>query len=152
LIAIVLFAVWLGLSLFQISFYRVAVVETLLLNSLIINVGAGGLYAFIGHAFFADRVARFIGWAKGNPFQFEVAVTYLALSALGFVSIWLRDKFWIAAIIAYSIFMLGAAYGHTREMIEKKNFSEGNAGPTFFIDIMNPLIMVVLGIIYCVEH
>jgi len=150
--AIILFAGWLGFSLFQISFYRAAVVETLLLNSLIINVGVGGLYGFIGHAFVADRVAKFIGWPKGNPFQFEVAVTYLAISALGFVSIWLKGDFWIATIIAYSIFLLGAAYGHTREMMERKNFSQGNAGPAFFIDIMNPLILIALGIIYYLKY
>jgi hypothetical protein len=149
--AIVLFAGWLGLSLFQISFYKAAVVETLLLNSLIINVGLGGLYGFLGHALYADRVAKFIGWPRGNPFQFEVAVAYLALSALGFTSIWLRENFWIATIIAYSIFLLGAAYGHTREMIDRKNFSAGNAGPGFFTDIMNPLILIALGIIYILK-
>jgi hypothetical protein len=146
--AILLFAVWLGLSLLQILFYGAAVVETLLLNSLIINVGVGGLYGFIANSVFADMAAEFTGWPKGSPFQFEVAVACLALSALGFISIWIKGSFWMAAIAAYAIFLLGSSYAHTREMIDNKNFSSGNAGPAFFTDIMNPLILMVLGLIY----
>ena len=146
--AMVLFVAWLGLSLFQILCYRDAVVETLLLNSLIINVGVGGMYGFIAHAFFGDMAAEYTGWPRGNPFQFQVAVAGLALSALGFASIWIRGNFWIAAIIAYTIFLLGSSYAHTREMIDNKNFSAGNAGPAFFTDVMNPIILIVLGTIY----
>ncbi len=146
--AIVLFAAWLGFSLFRILFCGDTVVETLLINSLIINVGAGGLYGFIAHAFFGDMAAEYTGWPKGNPFQSQVAVASLALSALGFASIWIKGNFWIAAIVAYSIFLLGSSYAHTREMIDNKNFSAGNAGPSFFTDIMNPIILIVLGTIY----
>jgi len=146
--AIIFFAVWLGLSFFQILVLKADCVETLLLNSLVINIGLGGMWSFAGHAFLADRVAASIGWPKGNPFQFEVAVANLALGVMGIVCVWLWGSFWIATIIACSIFLLGAAYGHTMEMIHKKNFSPGNAGPVFFTDIINPLTLIILAIIY----
>jgi hypothetical protein len=146
--SILLFTVWLGLSLFEVLYYGDPVVETLLLNSLIINVGVGGLYGFVANAFCADMAAEYCGWPKGSPFQFEVAIASLALSALGFAAIWLRGNFWIAAIAAYSIFLLGSSYAHTREMIDNKNFTSGNAGPVFFTNVMNPIILMVLGLIF----
>ena len=105
--AVVLFACWLGFSLFQIFLYKSSVVETLLLNCLVINVGLGNLIGFMGNSIFADEAAEYNGLPKGNPFQFEVAVANLALSVMGIASAWLRDNFWLATIVAYSIFMLG---------------------------------------------
>jgi len=145
---VVLFVAWLVISLVQIFFFKTDAGTTLLLNSLVINVGLGGLYAFIGHAFFADRVAEYIRWPKGSPFQFEVAVTNLGLGVLGILCVWLRGNFWIATIIAYSVFLLGAAFGHIRQMVKAKNLSAGNVGPVFVADILNPLILIVLAIIF----
>ena len=53
------------------------VVDILLLYLLLINVGLSGLFAFYGHVFLADQVAASIGWMKGSPFQFEIAVFIL---------------------------------------------------------------------------
>ena len=36
--------------------------------------------------------------------------------------------FWLATIIVYSIFMLGAAVGHVCSMLAEHNFAPGNAG------------------------
>ncbi|MHB9111813.1 MAG: DUF6790 family protein [Thermoleophilia bacterium] len=38
----------------------------------------GGVWSFMGHAFFAEETAGLIGWPAGNPFQFEIAVTNLS--------------------------------------------------------------------------
>jgi hypothetical protein len=40
--------------------------------------------------------------------------------------------FWLATIIVFSIFMLGAAVGHVRSMIAEHNFAPGNAGYIFW--------------------
>ncbi|MDN5796193.1 MAG: hypothetical protein L0H79_10650 [Intrasporangium sp.] len=40
--------------------------------------------------------------------------------------------FWLAAVVAFCIFYLGAAVGHVREMVEDKNVSPGNAGVIFW--------------------
>ena len=50
----------------------------------------------------------------------------------------------LAAIIAFSIFMLGAAVGHVRSMVRDHNFSPGNAGYIFWYDIFAPALLIVL--------
>jgi len=52
--------------------------------------------------------------------------------------------FWLATIIAYSVFMLGAAVGHIRSMIRDRNFAPGNAGYMFWYDIVVPVGLIVL--------
>jgi hypothetical protein len=43
---------------------------------------------------------------------------------------------------------LGAAFGHIRQMVKAKNLSAGNVGPVFVADILNPLILIILAIIF----
>jgi len=93
------------------------IAEILLLWLLIINTGLGGLYAFMGHTFAANEVAESIGWPTGNPFQTEVAVANLAIATLGILSYWIRGNFWTAAVIATSVWLLGAAVIHVSEMM-----------------------------------
>jgi Family of unknown function (DUF6790) len=67
----------------------------------------------------------------------------VGLGAVGFAivgvtaSVFDRD-YTLAAIIVYSIFMLGAALGHVRSMIRERNFAPGNAGYIFWYDIFAP--------------
>jgi hypothetical protein len=125
------------------------IVEVILLYFLLINVGATGLFAFVGHAFFADKVALNIGWASGSPFQLEVASANLAFGILGVLCMWLRGNFWIATGLGSAIFAFGAAYGHIREMISKQNFAIYNIGPVLFVnDILVPLIVLSLVVAY----
>ena len=63
------------------------IISILLLYLLAINVGIGGLFGFMGHAFRADQVAQSIGWGPGSPFQFEIAVSNLAFGILGILCI-----------------------------------------------------------------
>src|ERR671938_1116165 len=93
------------------------IVELFLLYVLVIGVGLQGLYAFMGHVFFADETARQIGWPAGNPFQFEVAIADLVFGILGILCIWIRGTFWYAAGLAGVLFGLGAAYGHIVQMV-----------------------------------
>lgn len=111
---------------------------------LVINIGFGGLYAFSGHLFAADEVAASIGWPAGNPFQTEVAVANLAIGTLGILSYWIRGNFWIAAVIATSIWLLGAAAIHVSEMVDAGNYNPGNAGVVFYMDIIGPALLITL--------
>ena len=52
--------------------------------------------------------------------------------------------FWLATIIVYSIFMLGAAVGHVRSMLAEHNFAPGNAGCIFWYDILAPAFLIVM--------
>ena len=58
----------------NIALHAGGVVESFLLWFLVIVVGFGSLYAFMGYAFVADDVARSIGGPTRRPFQFQVAL------------------------------------------------------------------------------
>jgi len=109
------------------------VVEVMLLYLLVVFVGLGGLVAFLGHTFKAHEIALKIGW-QPSPFQFEVAVANLAFGVLGILCLWQRRGFWTATGIGYSIFLLGCAYGHLKEMIMQVNFSPYNVGPVLWVN------------------
>lgn len=111
-------------------------------------VGLGGVWAFIGHAFFADETAEMIGWPAGNPFQFEVAVTNLSYGVLGLLCLHYHGKFWWATVIGYTVFMWGAAYGHIYEIAVNNNHEPGNAGFVLYADIITPIILFALLITY----
>ncbi len=118
--------------------------EIVLLWLLVINTGFGVIWAFIGHMFAADEVAASIGWPAGNPFQTEVAVANLAIGTLGILCYWFRDNFRTAAVIATSVWLLGAAAIHVREIVATGNYNPGNAGLIFYMDIIGPLLLIVL--------
>jgi len=121
------------------------VTEIFLFYLLVICVGISGLFAFVGHAFRADEVARSIGWPTGSPFQFEVALANLAFGILGILCIWIRQNFWVATGIGYSIFLLGAAYGHIKQIIINHDFALNNAGPILYVgDMLIPLLILAL--------
>ncbi|MDQ3966697.1 MAG: hypothetical protein M3246_09690 [Actinomycetota bacterium] len=120
------------------------IAEILLLWLLVINTGLGGIWAFIGHTVFAGQVAESIGWPAGNPFQTEVAVANLAVGTLGILSYWIRGNFWTAAVIATSIWLLGAAAIHLVEIVAAGNYNPGNAGLIFYLDILGPLLLIAL--------
>jgi len=120
------------------------IAKILLLWLLVIGVGLGGVMAFIGHTVFASSTAASIGWPAGNPFQTEVAVANLAVGVLGVLCYWLRDNFWVATVIANSIFQLGAAVVHINQIVVAHNYQPNNAGIVLYTDILVPLILIAL--------
>lgn len=116
----------------------------ILLYLIVMNIGVSGLYAFMGHAFFPDKVAEQIGWQTGSPFQFEIAIANLSYGLLGFLSIFVRGKFWMAVVIGNCIFLWGAAYGHFVQMM-KGDKSPYNTGIFLYAgDIFIPLLIFIL--------
>lgn len=121
------------------------IVELLLLYLLAVNVGIGGILAWYGHTFMAAEIARKIGWQPGSPFQFEVAVADLSWGVCGVLCIWLRQNFWAATGIGSSVFLLGCAFGHIRQIFQQGNMAEYNAGPVLWIgDLGVPVAILVL--------
>ena len=123
---------------------REGIAKILLLCLLVIGVGLGGIMAFIGHTVFASSTAASIGWPAGNPFQTEVAVANLAVGVLGVLCYWLRDNFWVATVIANSVFQLGAAVVHINQIVVAHNYQPDNAGIVLYTDILVPLILIAL--------
>jgi len=92
----------------------------------------------------ADEIAASIGWPPGNPFQQEVGFANLAVGALGLLAFRFRDSFWLATIIAGSIFLVSAGIGHIYHIyhiyhiVVDSNLSPNNAGMILVSDIACP--------------
>ncbi len=128
----------------DIFFNGAPVAATLLLWLLVIKVGLGGIWTFLGHYFKSDEIAGYIGWPAGNPFQKEVAFTNLALGTCGVLSYFFRDGFWLATIIFATVFLVGAFSVHVKDQQESDNKNPGNAGPVFYADIAVPCTLWLL--------
>jgi hypothetical protein len=113
---------------------------------LLLPIGVTGLWAGISHVFFPATAAAHIGW-QVSPFQFEVGMADLAIGVTAIGSFWQDLSFKAAAVCAASIFLLGDAIGHVREMMVAGNFAPGNAGLPFYMDIICPVLTIVLVII-----
>jgi len=118
------------------SFY-----SALFFGILLFSVGIQGIWAWMGHCFFSERVAKHIGW-QTSPFQHEVGYANLGFGIAAILAFF-WPIFAPGVAVGITIFMLGAAWGHVREMIKAKNFAPGNAGPIFFTDIIIPVTIII---------
>jgi hypothetical protein len=123
---------------------KARVAQIFLLWLLVITVGIQGVFAFIGHTVFADATAASIGWPAGNPFQSEVAVANLSVGVLGILCYWMRGNFWVATVIGFAVWFLGDAVVHIRSIVVEANYAPNNAGVTFYLDILVPVILIAL--------
>jgi hypothetical protein len=110
---------------------------------LLLPIGVTGLWAGAFHVLLPTTAAALIGW-KVSPFQFEVGMADLAVGATTCIAFWRDLSFKAAAVSAASIFLLGDAVGHVREMLLAGNFAPGNAGVPFYMDIICPLLAIAL--------
>jgi hypothetical protein len=97
-------------------------------------VGVSGILLGSPHLFTPGPVADAIGWPTSR-FQWEVGLAGVGYGVAGVIAPAFNSDFWLATIIVFSIFMLGAAVGHVRSMIAEHNFAPGNAGYIFWYDI-----------------
>jgi len=127
---------------------KLRVVRILLLYALVLDVGFIGLpMGLVPHVFFADETAKMIGWPPGSPFQFEVGVHDGAWGVLGFLCIWIGGTFWLATGLGWSLFMLGATYGHIHQMVKHGNYAPYNF-LTIFSDGFIGIWLLVLLFLY----
>jgi hypothetical protein len=124
------------------------VAEIFLQWFLVVTVGLVGVVFFIAHTVFAESTATGIGWPAGNPFQSEVAVANLTIATLGILCYWIRGNFWIATVIAFSVQWLGSGMVHVRSIVLEANYAPNNAGLTFYLDILMPLLLIALLVYY----
>ncbi|MEJ0093750.1 MAG: DUF6790 family protein [Methylocella sp.] len=118
-------------------------IEKLLSWFIFFSIGVGYFYNFIVHVFFGRMAAEFIGWAD-SPFQYEVGVASLGFSVIGFLAAFRGFDLRLAAVTGFSIFTLGAAAGHVRQMATAHDFAPGNAGVIFYTDLIVPMFGLLL--------
>ncbi len=131
---------------------RGRVVEVCLLYLLAGAWGFGAALLAVPHIIAPDYVAEYVGWQAGSPFQVELGFANLGRALLGILSIQFRGTFWVAPVVTNSVFSLGAAYVHLREIFEHSNYSPGNAGPVLFLDIVVPVVAIALLVGYLRER
>jgi hypothetical protein len=68
----------------------------------------------------------------------------LAIGLTACIAFWRDLSFKAAAVCGASVFLLGDAIGHVREMMVAGNFSPGNAGLPFYMDIICPTLAIIL--------
>ncbi|MDZ4056076.1 MAG: DUF6790 family protein [Polynucleobacter sp.] len=143
--AVVFFGAWI-FAFIRIVFHRPLerdYILDVLTCYLFIAVGLGAMWAGCFHVFAPDLAASYIGW-QNSPFQFEVGVGDIGMGAAaimaGFAS---RDFRW-AVLVYFTIFSWGAALGHIYQMWIERNFAPGNAGLVFWLDIVQPLTLLIL--------
>lgn len=110
---------------------------------LLLPIGITGLWAGVFHVFFPTSAAALIGW-EVSPFQFEVGMADLAIGVTACIAFWCDLSFKAAVVSVASIFLLGDALGHIRQMVTAGNFAPGNAGVPFYMDIICPVLAIVL--------
>lgn len=119
-------------------------VEAFLRSFLFVTIGLQGMWAFSGHYFVPDKVAALIGWPAGSPFQTEIAFANLAFGVLGLCCLGIDGGFWLATGLGASIFLLGAASVHVREIREAGNLNPDNAGGILLTDVLTPVVVLSL--------
>jgi hypothetical protein len=123
---------------------RERTLEIILLWTLVIGVGAGGLISAMGHVFVPDKIAEMIGWPTGSPFQYEVGMANLALGVVGLLCYRFRDNFWLATILANAVFLAGDGVGHVRDILVNANYAPSNAGIPLYWDFLFPVAQILL--------
>ena len=110
---------------------------------LLLPIGVTGLWAGLFHVFLPATAAAHIGW-QTSPFQFEVGMADLAIGVTACLAFWRSLAFKAAAVCAASIFLLGDAIGHVRQMVVAGNFAPGNAGVPFYMGVVCPVLSIAL--------
>ncbi len=130
--------------------FGTAVPEAVLVWILLVNIGLQGILAGFMHWYgpTAKKTAEKIGWAGGSPFQKEVAAADAAFGVLGILSFFIRDNFLVATVIGASVMLFMMGIGHVLDLKKNRNISPYNAGSVVWFDLMIPVAMIVLLVVW----
>jgi len=115
------------------------VVEALFKWFLFFSIGVAYVYNAAFHVIGHEMAAKLIGWPD-SPFQIEVGFASLGMGLVGLLAPWRSFDMRLAAILAPTCFLWGAAGAHIHSMIATHNFAPGNAGVIFWSDLLVPVI------------
>lgn len=137
------FAATIGTLAYRRNWHCPAAAETLLGYVLLFNMGITSLLAAYAHIFMGPIIAAQIGWPAGSPFQFEMGIANLSYGVLGMLAFWIRGRFWDAAIIGWSILLLGCFVGHLYDYLVHGNNAPLNIGIYIWInDLILPIFLL----------
>ena len=124
--------------------------EAVLAYILLVNIGFQGILAGFTHWYgpAAAKTAEKIGWQAGSPFQKEVAAADAAFGVLGVLSFFIRDNFLVATVIGASVMLFFMGIGHVLDIRKSRNISPYNAGSVVYFDLLIPIAMIVLLVVW----
>lgn len=124
------------------------VLESLLQYLLPISIGVMGIVSFISHLFFSEETAKMIGWAAGNPFQYEVAAANLSIGIAGILCIYYKKGFWLATALISSIYLLFDAVVFVMYIsMDAPGYCSWGFF-RFFADFLIPLFLLCVALLY----
>lgn len=123
------------------SLNKAAGMELLVLYCIFFGIGLVSVAAFIGQAFFAERMASMIGWL--SPLHKDIAMYAGVWGLLGLLSVWIRGSFVHAVVIGWSAFMIGAGIVHMKEAIVPASNAAASFGSIYF-DMGAIVLMLIL--------
>ncbi len=116
---------------------------------LLLALGVGGVIGGLYHIFDGPDTAQQIGFTNGDGgFQTEVGFGDVAVGTICMLSFWIRDPFWLAAIIAAAISLWGDGYGHIHQMVVNDNHDPDNTGLVLYSDFVLPAVAAALYVLY----
>ncbi len=127
----------LGVAAWYYLAYPEAGASTALLCGQLLEGALGGFWAWIGHRYVSDKVARSIGWPTGHRFQNEIAWMNAGICTVmlhGFYCGMLSgapDVRWdavVAAVLTHGTILLGCAETHFIALHEDGNWAVNNVG------------------------
>ena len=134
----------------NIVLFRTGIAETVLAWILLVNIGFQGILAGFMHWYspMADKIAVKIGWLPKSPFQKEVAAADAAIGVLGILSFFIRDNFLVATVIGASIMFFFMGIGHALDARKTRNVSIYNTGTVVYFDLLLPVAMLILLVLW----
>lgn len=148
---VIFFAVGLILALIHIASLKKKtngkVIELLLVYLMVFNMGIQAIFAATFQALQPLETAEKIGFAP-SPFEFEVAMANLGMGIASLVVIFWRGRYILGPVIANTIFIYGAAYGHFVQRAQG-DIAPYNTGIFVWAgDIIIPSIILMLTLFY----
>lgn len=89
-------------------------------------VGGSALVSGFMHTVLRQKMAAMIGW-QSNGFQIELGFASFGIGVAGIWATMLGPQAWLAISVIVSVFLLGAAANHIKEMVSERNFAPGNS-------------------------
>jgi hypothetical protein len=120
-----------------------AIVGTYLLYLLFFYIGLMGVLTAYAHVFRPVETSASIGWST-SPYEYEVGMADLTVGVLGVLCLRFRGNFWLATAIANTVWLLGDAIGHVRQMTLNNNHASNNSGIFLGTEITMPVVILSL--------
>jgi hypothetical protein len=124
------------------GFGRECGAERLLSWVLLLPIGVAGIWGALFDSGFLARSAALPGW-QASSLEFNGVTADLAIGLTACLAFQRTLGFKAAVVIAASVFLLGKATEHLRQMLTT-NFPPGDLGAPLLMDLTCPLLSLVL--------